>query len=296
MGTWILPIRAGLDEHWEIARENQLWDLPNRQQFTVGDEVYFWQASDKGIVGRARVIAPINIAPDSRPWLKIDDRKYRYRVKLESFEDHIGQKITWSEAAGALGNPKFPAGQVHGSSEAAAALAMTALFERGRDSAAHGTPLPTFDATYVSDSVDYGVDLRDHELRAITIRRGQPQFRRLLLHHYRHKCAVTGTTEDRVLEAAHIRPYKGEHTNAPSNGILLRADIHTLFDSFLLTIIKEADKYVVRVSPLVEDETYRALDGTELTVPDDPAARPAEEHLMVHNADCQRLISSVTNP
>ncbi len=38
------------------------------------------------------------------------------------------------------------------------------------------------------------------------------------------------------VEAAHIRPYRGEEDNHIENGLLLRADIHTLFDLDLLGI------------------------------------------------------------
>lgn len=66
--------------------------------------------------------------------------------------------------------------------------------------------------------------------RAIAYRRGQSVFRRDLMYAYSSVCAVTGTTASDVLEAAHIYPYRGAHTNRVDNGLLLRADIHTLFD------------------------------------------------------------------
>lgn len=72
--------------------------------------------------------------------------------------------------------------------------------------------------------------------RSVALRRGQPKFRKKLLSAYRHTCAVSGTSFSPILEAAHIVPYMGEKTNHITNGILLRADVHTLFDIGLLGI------------------------------------------------------------
>ena len=64
------------------------------------------------------------------------------------------------------------------------------------------------------------------------IQRGQQgQFRQQLLDMDERRCAVTGETCESVLEAAHIVPAHKGGREVPSNGILLRADIHRLFDS-----------------------------------------------------------------
>lgn len=72
--------------------------------------------------------------------------------------------------------------------------------------------------------------------RMVTLRQGQPAFRKALMDAYERRCAVTGCTIDDVLEAAHISPYLGDHTNHVTNGLLLRADIHTLFDRGLIKV------------------------------------------------------------
>lgn len=79
-------------------------------------------------------------------------------------------------------------------------------------------------------------DARKRALRAIVLRQGQGTFRRKLLEVYGGTCCITGCAFEQVLEAAHIQPYRGEHTNAVENGLLLRADVHTLFDLYLLWI------------------------------------------------------------
>jgi HNH endonuclease len=67
-------------------------------------------------------------------------------------------------------------------------------------------------------------------------RQDQRYFRTRLLAAYGSRCAVTGTAVPQVLQVAHIDPYEGMPTNVVSNGILLRADIHDLFDQGLVWI------------------------------------------------------------
>lgn len=71
-------------------------------------------------------------------------------------------------------------------------------------------------------------DGREKIAVSIVKRRGQPEFRRKLLTVYQGRCAISGTDAVEALEAAHIVPYKGAATNHPTNGLLLRADLHTL--------------------------------------------------------------------
>lgn len=75
--------------------------------------------------------------------------------------------------------------------------------------------------------------------RSIVLRRGQRRFRKRLLAAYDGRCCVTETASEDVLEAAHIEPYAASRTNSLKNGLLLRSDIHVLFDLFLLSINPE---------------------------------------------------------
>lgn len=68
------------------------------------------------------------------------------------------------------------------------------------------------------------------------IRRGQGRFRQELVLAYGGQCAITGHGPDTVLEAAHIAPHASTGRNASTNGVLLRADLHALFDDGLLAI------------------------------------------------------------
>ena len=113
--------------------------------------------------------------------------------------------------------------------------------------------------------------------RAVTQRRGQPQFREELLAAYGGRCAITGCDAKEALEAAHIVPYKGRDTNHVQNGLLLRADIHTLFDLGLIAI--DTERWTVIVHPTLRDGHYAALHGTGLHRPGDTRLHPSRDAL-----------------
>lgn len=97
--------------------------------------------------------------------------------------------------------------------------------------------------------------------RQIRERRGQTQFRNDLRTRYGDQCVVTGCKILAILEAAHISPYRGEEDHHPENGILIRADIHTLFDLDLIGI--EPETLVVRVHPGIAAE-YGDFEGATI--------------------------------
>jgi predicted restriction endonuclease len=103
------------------------------------------------------------------------------------------------------------------------------------------------------DEPPEGMDDDEYRLRSIKTRRGQSKFRQKLLEAYKGKCIVTGCRVEAILEAAHITPH-AEHTDyRVSNGLLLRSDIHTLFDLNLLTI---DSFHRVKISPQLKQSEY----------------------------------------
>lgn len=115
-------------------------------------------------------------------------------------------------------------------------------------------------------------DARQRAMRAIAARRGQPAFRKSLLDAYGGRCAVTGCDFAPVLEAAHIQPYRGKHTNHVCNGLLLRGDVHTLFDLGLIGI--DPETYEVRLSSQLAGSDYWSFNGRRIALPADRACWP----------------------
>ena len=126
-------------------------------------------------------------------------------------------------------------------------------------------------------------DARDRTLASIARRRGQHAFRSALLAAYGRSCAISGCNFEGALEAAHIQAYRGEQTNYVQNGLLLRADLHTLFD--LKRIAVDSKTMTVRISPVLQGTTYGDLDGQKISLPRDARLRPNKQALDNHRRE-----------
>jgi hypothetical protein len=120
-------------------------------------------------------------------------------------------------------------------------------------------------------------EARVRTLRHVMGRRGQGKFRTGLLQAYSRRCAVTGYDWEDALDAAHLRPYKGPKSNVLSNGLLLRADIHTLLDLGLIAINPRSRRVVV--SQRLARTRYEALNGKAIAEPAQQWHRPSDEVL-----------------
>lgn len=119
-------------------------------------------------------------------------------------------------------------------------------------------------------------------------RLGQGAFRMLVTGVYEKHCAITGEKVLPVLEAAHIKPYSESGPNEINNGILLRSDLHRLFDSGYITVTPDLS---VKVSRAIRDhyhngEHYLTYNDSRLIkIPRRRIDRPAREYLEYHNRE-----------
>ena len=117
-------------------------------------------------------------------------------------------------------------------------------------------------------------------------RLGQGAFRALVTGAYHRRCAITGEKALPALEAGHIKPFSESGPSRVNNGILLRADIHRLFDTGYLTVTPE---HHVEVSRKIREEfengrDYYQYHGKPLIVlPDQVWEKPGREFLKWHN-------------
>lgn len=118
------------------------------------------------------------------------------------------------------------------------------------------------------------------------VRLGQGAFRVLVTDAYTRRCSITGEKTLPVLEAAHIKPYSKSGPHFISNGILLRSDLHKLFDAGYITITSD---YKVEVSKRIREEfqngkEYYQYHGKELVyLPNRLSDRPNERYIQWHN-------------
>lgn len=114
---------------------------------------------------------------------------------------------------------------------------------------------------------------------------GQGTFRVMVTDAYERRCAISGEKTLPVLEAAHIKGYKDEGEHMVQNGLLLRADLHKLFDDRLLTVTPDLR---VQISRRIREEyqngrEYYRFDGQALRRPPNPLDGPDAGFLRWHN-------------
>lgn len=98
--------------------------------------------------------------------------------------------------------------------------------------------------------------------RELRLRRGQNKLRENLLYLYQNKCCITGSGIKQVLHACHILPHSETGINLTTNALLLRSDIHDLFDSNLIGI--DPKSLIVRTNKSLCNTEYNKLDGLKL--------------------------------
>ena len=118
-------------------------------------------------------------------------------------------------------------------------------------------------------------------------RLGQGTFRVIVTDVYERRCAITGERTLPVLQAAHIKPYSLGGPHEPENGLLLRSDLHTLFDQGYITV--DADQLKVVVSSRIREEfengrDYYALHARAIRLPRETTSVPSREYLAFHNS------------
>lgn len=142
----------------------------------------------------------------------------------------------------------------------------------------------------MSRSPGFSEASRFGEPQLIKPRLGQGAFRVLVTDIYHRRCAVTQERTLPALEAAHIRPYSAGGEHEARNGLLLRRDIHSLFDAGYVTVTPDLH---FEVSGRIREEFengrhYYALHGQRISAPEELDKRPDSSALAWHNENCFR--------
>lgn len=257
------------------ASATPLWRIASHKTARIGDRIYlFKQGSDpRGIFGVGEIIEssrlltdPTDIDEGARNRVKIlfnqlVDPSRAFLLDYQTIKDIVPGKLI---AAQASGNrvPNDVASKLENHLSPFLPVLPTIGSEKADD--------PGFDPESVHDE-------RERAIRAIRVRRGQPAFRAALLDAYGRRCAITGCAVEHVLEAAHITRYLGSLTNHVSNGLLLRTDLHTLFDCGLLTI--EPKSRTVVIANVLKGSSYAKIAGKVVRSPNDAASGPSNRNL-----------------
>lgn len=279
------PLTASADRGWPAAKLTELvqrfkadpdtttlWRIVAHRAAKVGDRVYLFKqgVGPRGIFGVGTIADEpgiqgypndIDKAPTSRARIKFDrlvDPSHEFLLEYDLIKDFVDETLIAAQASGTS------------VADDVAVELEKRLFLR---------PLGDEEADDVGFDPDKIKDQRERALRAIRVRRGQPAFRAALLEAYGGRCSISGCSVKDVLEAAHITSYLGDLTNDVSNGLLLRSDLHTLFDCYLLAIEPETRKVVI--AEALKSSTYAQLAGKELRRPNRETKGPSKRNLEI---------------
>jgi hypothetical protein len=251
------------------------WSCGNTKRIVPGDRLFLMrQGTNRGLIGSG--FATSGAFADAH-WDESRDDTANYIEfqgdALVQTEDRMPVERLLDENLGVPWNNLYASGvQVPAESVSRLERLWTAhLLRLGRSVSADSA-----DATDDQLSSSEGEEV-DRVLRAIIQRRGQPAFREKLMAAYKGRCAITGCDATAALEAAHIRPYSGASSCQVNNGLLLRADIHTMLDLNLLGIEPTSLKIVL--SPELLHTCFKELNGKKLTMPDDHRFHPSKDSL-----------------
>lgn len=131
----------------------------------------------------------------------------------------------------------------------------------------------------VADSTNrFGYSMTKHRI-------GQGAFRIGVVDAYHRRCAISGEKTLPVLEAAHIKPVEEDGPYQINNGVLLRSDIHILFDHGYITI---DDDYRIDVSDHLHEDfgngkDYYQYKGKQIILPDNMVNAPEKSFIEWHN-------------
>lgn len=227
---------------------------------------------------------------DGRPQ-PIDDGKWILPYSEHSGADGSGSESRWNRALQRNLRDRIPVGvfmQVSGSDYLNLGLAMPESFDKTTGTFLLRGPMTHMDAAETWQSPAPGPDVNvmvaelgpSDSYGPVRRRQAQDVFRRTLLQAYDGKCCVSLFDAEEALQGAHILNYSGRGSQVAENGLLLRADLHLLFDQHLISV--EPGSLRVRVAGRIRNTAYQEYDGAPLkpTTRHDLAPDPAR--LSVH--------------
>ena len=305
MSSWIFqgnPDRFDVDSY--IAENDEIsWSVRQTnlaREMHVGDTVFLWRASGTshipaGIIAVCTMLDEPSLREEDtsalRLWRRDAPEEPALRTRLGIVRRFTGSEELISRETVAsdlilrelrILKMRQETNYILGESEAERLIEICGL--RNTAKTAEGThTVETSDRDRNLSEVykDFGQAPNDDswELNkfARRVRKGQPKFRHNLLNLYEGKCAISGWYPENVLTAAHIAPHNKTGINHSDNGILLRSDLHELFDDGLLTI--DPETCVVSVHESLSNTPYWEFNGKKLR-PRKDGSQPDKQYLL----------------
>lgn len=129
-------------------------------------------------------------------------------------------------------------------------------------------------------------DARQRVVGEIVRRQGQGKWRKALLEVHNFRCDISRWDVDSGLEAAHIIAYRGSHSNELKNGLILRADLHHLFDLGQIAI-EPGNPCSIHVAKSLRGTMVGVFHGQHVQLPDEESGGPSLKLLAYHRSHAE---------
>ncbi|MFG1879146.1 HNH endonuclease [Sphaerisporangium sp. NPDC049003] len=289
--------RAG-DGYDDDPSRHYSWDnkVPNHSKIAVGDVIVLWDRvdliglsvieyietgeGDKDVkfcpfCGRADVASRKTMTPEYVCWKcnKEFDQPATKRVTVRTYRSR--HEAGWIDLRGSLSAAELRQLCEKPKSQLSLRPLRWDDFRVRIEKGAARTPLGLVDSTQE-------VIAGGHRRTTVRARVGQPDFRRHLLGTFGATCAFTGPVPEQALEAAHLYSYAANGRHYKSGGLLLRRDLHRLFDLGLIAV-DTATKTLDVSTELTDYPNYARMHGKPLYVALTPAhLKWLSEHWSMH--------------
>ena len=272
---------GGNDGYDDDPAASYAWDstVPNRENVSVGDYVVLWDKQavlgasriDKIEVGQAEKV--VHRCPQcgksgikARKSLAPRYNCYKCKFTFDEPSDHVEHVTTyrthhsasWVDLDGLLSGAELRKLCVNPRSQLSLRPFRWAEFRRVVHTRRRDAPLDfiqTVEARIASG----------HKVRSVRVRVGQGAFRRRLVERYGNTCAFTGPCPDAVIQACHLYSYAEKGVHHEAGGLLLRADLHTLFDRGEIRVEPKTQRLDLD-SKLSDFPLYFQLNGRQLFI------------------------------
>lgn len=294
-----LSRQPGIDEvnFWQPAGRNQFRSL------LPGEPFFFKLHSPENYIAGGAFYAHSSILPVSLAWQAFQDKNgadsylkmrnliEKRRKVISRFEDYkigciiLTQPFFFPREQWIPIPADFSLNIVQGKTYDLTQGQGLNLWEQVQERLAHVGLGPLSEEPKIGDpTVGYGSPA------LILPRLGQGSFRVMVTDAYQRRCAITREKTLPALEAAHIKPYSESGPHKVENGLLLRSDIHRLFDSGYVTVTSD---HRFEVSKRIKEEfdngeQYRRFHGQMIHMPPTPHFKPSPEFLNWHNENVFR--------
>jgi putative restriction endonuclease len=267
------------------------------QALTPGEPFFFKLKAPRNFIVGGAFFAHFTRLPCSLAWDAFHEKNgtrtfAEFRAKIQelkkvppSLDDYVigcillEQPFFFSENDWIPSPPEFKLNTVQGRTFDLRSTAGKSLWS----AVEHRLALPTY-SKQLSVSAVAAPQSRYGAPTSVAPRLGQGSFRVMVTDAYGRRCAASGERTLPVLEAAHIRPFSLEGEHRVDNGLLLRSDLHTLYDRGYLTVTPD---YRIEVSRRIREEfengrDYYAFQGKPIRLPESEEDRPNPSSLEWH--------------